>query len=146
MPKTRSVLIIAVDATTPRTGTRRRPFQQDTTIFDDQTPAEAQGCGRTLQGGDINMASAAAAMVGTMGGMPMVTQGGTVSMTVHQVNADGAGPYTCMVDPTGTGNSFQPMTVVTNVPGRNGRNRDGEATAFVCVQVYYCWGSNINIL
>lgn len=43
-------------------------------------------------------------------------------MTLHQVNGDGAGPYTCEIDTTGTGNNFQPMTVVTNVPGEGGNS------------------------
>jgi hypothetical protein len=40
-------------------------------------------------------------------------------MTIHQVNQDGAGPFECMVSADATGNNFQPMTVTTNVPGRN---------------------------
>jgi len=43
-------------------------------------------------------------------------------MTLHQVNGDGAGPYTCEVDATGTGNNFVAMTVTTNVPGKKGRS------------------------
>jgi hypothetical protein len=43
-------------------------------------------------------------------------------MTIHQINGDGAGPYTCEMDATGTGNNFVAMQVVTNVPGRNGRS------------------------
>lgn len=43
-------------------------------------------------------------------------------MTLHQVNGDGAGPYTCEIDTTGTGNNFQPMTVLTNVPGAGGNS------------------------
>jgi hypothetical protein len=38
--------------------------------------------------------------------LPQITPGGTVSMTLHQVNGDGAGPYTCMMDATGTGEWF----------------------------------------
>ncbi len=40
-------------------------------------------------------------------------------MTIHQVNQDGAGEYNCQVDPTGTGSSFEDMTVTQNVPGRD---------------------------
>lgn len=54
-------------------------------------------------------------------------------MTLHQVNADGAGPYACMVDPTATGESFEPMLVSQNVPGENGRERGGQASDFALV-------------
>ena len=50
-------------------------------------------------------------------------------MTLHQVNGDGAGPYTCEIDTTGTGNNFQEITVLTNVPGKGG-NSDARATDF----------------
>lgn len=87
---------IGIDESTPRTGTGRRPFQQDTTIFDGPT-----GCGRTLLGGQNNMETGTAAVAQKNGGLPQVTPGGILSMTLHQVNADGAGPYTCMIDQTG---------------------------------------------
>lgn len=46
-----------------------------------------------------------------------------MTVTIHQVNADGAGPYTCDMDPTGntlgaTGQTA--LTVTNNVPGANG--------------------------
>ena len=41
-------------------------------------------------------------------------------MTLHQNNADGAGPMACSVDATGTGAKFQTMTITKNVPGNNG--------------------------
>ncbi|KAF3922614.1 hypothetical protein AA313_de0208389 [Arthrobotrys entomopaga] len=107
---------LGVDDSTPRDGTRRRPFQQDTTIFKGQrTVASAQGCGKTLEGG-VNKID------GFTGTMAQVTQGGKVSMTLHQVNTDGAGPYTCMVNAAGDGQSFVQMQVTTQVPGRNGNN------------------------
>jgi hypothetical protein len=46
-------------------------------------------------------------------------------MTVHQVNSDGAGPYDCMIDATGTGANWQPITVTQNLEGNaRGRNSD----------------------
>lgn len=62
--------------------------------------------------------------------MPVITAGGSVNMTLHQVNGDGAGPYTCEIDATGTGTAFQPMTVTANVPGKNSRS-NAKATDFV---------------
>jgi hypothetical protein len=61
--------------------------------------------------------------------LPQVSPGGEISMTVHQVNSDGAGPYTCMIDSTGTGTQWVEMQVTTNIEGsRRGRNEDTEAS------------------
>jgi len=131
----RSMLTLLVDAATPRDGTRRRPFQQDTTVFeeeDDDNQAEARtGCGMTIQAGEINIPTAMQSVITQNGGLPQVSPGGELTMTLHQVNADGAGPYECMIDQTGTGASFTPMTVTQNVPGREGRDRAGSETDFV---------------
>lgn len=55
-------------------------------------------------------------------------------MTVHQVNSDGAGPYTCMINADGTGTSWENIQVTTNVEGNErGRNRDGEMGDFPLV-------------
>jgi Egh16-like virulence factor len=46
---------------------------------------------------------------------------GTLSMSVFQVNGDGAGPFNVAIDTTGTGKSFDtPVDVTTQVPGTNG--------------------------
>jgi hypothetical protein len=63
------------------------------------------------------------------GALPEVAAGQQFPMTLHQVNGDGAGPYTCELDQTGTGNNFQPIDVTTNVPGKNG-NSNAKATDF----------------
>jgi hypothetical protein len=42
---------------------------------------------------------------------------GVVTMTMHQVNADGAGPYKCEISSDATGNNFTPMTINQDVPG-----------------------------
>lgn len=60
----------------------------------------------------------------------MISAGGEVMMTLHQVNGDGAGPYECMIDSTGTGTQWVAMTVTTNVPGENSRS-DAKAQDFV---------------
>jgi len=67
--------------------------------------------------------------------MPQITPGGSVMMTLHQVNGDGAGPYTCMIDSTGAGTQFTPMTVATNVPGEDSRS-DARAEDFVCNNLF----------
>ncbi|RPA74093.1 hypothetical protein BJ508DRAFT_333395 [Ascobolus immersus RN42] len=114
---------LAIDASTPRDGTGRNPFQRDTTIFNGNT-----GCGRTIQNGPIDMAAATAEVVGNTGGLPQVTAGGQLSMTLHQINADGAGPYRCTLDQTGTGQNFQNVEVATNVPGFLGLSLGNSAT------------------
>ncbi|KAG8776322.1 hypothetical protein FRC12_000981 [Ceratobasidium sp. 428] len=108
--------------TTPRDGTRRNPFQTDSSIIRDREIAkgDAGPCGRTLAGGvndmDSQMEAAASA------GLPAANPDGTVEMTVHQVNGDGAGPYTCDVSTDATGQNFVAMKVITNVPGTNSRS------------------------
>jgi len=51
-------------------------------------------------------------------------------MTLHQVNGDGAGPYTCMMSADATGADWAQMQVTQNVPGRRGNERDGAMTDF----------------
>lgn len=98
------------------------PCQQDTTIIRD---AEIQAnivneCGRTELTGNIdigeNTENALAANQVTS-----VKAGTEMTVTIHQVNADGAGPYVCDLEETGnTGVFTQNLTVTNNVPGVNG--------------------------
>lgn len=53
--------------------------------------------------------------------LPQVSTGGTVTMNLHQINGDGAGPMKCSVDATASGENFKDMTINTNVPGNNGK-------------------------
>ena len=123
-----SGMALGIDTSTPRDGTRRRPFQQDTTRF--RGDAE-DTVGETLGAGDNDVESGTQAILDETGdSLPQVTAGGELSMTLHQVNSDGAGPYTCMINDDGTATSWQEITVTENVPGRRGRERDGEATDF----------------
>ncbi len=43
-------------------------------------------------------------------------------MTLHQINADGAGPIACDVSADATGAKFVAMTGTTQVPGTNGKS------------------------
>ncbi|KAH7346732.1 hypothetical protein BKA65DRAFT_283104 [Rhexocercosporidium sp. MPI-PUGE-AT-0058] len=120
-------MAIGVDTATPRDGTRRNPFQQDSTRFKN---AAADQCGETLGGGTNDPATQVPAQLAANGGnMPQISQGGMVMMTLHQVNGDGAGPYECMIDSTGTGTQWVNMQVATNVPGEDSRSR-AKATDF----------------
>lgn len=116
---------IGVDPNTPRDGTKRNPFQQDATRFKGDAAAI---CGETL-GGGANDINAGTAQVMQLNGatLPQISAGGALMMTVHQVNGDGAGPYKCMIDATGTGTAWTPMTVTQNLDGNaQGRNNDNQ--------------------
>lgn len=54
--------------------------------------------------------------------LPQVTPGGSISGTLHIVTTDGAGPYTAVVDPTGTGafSSGTTLVMTQQVPGTKG--------------------------
>lgn len=114
---------MGIDPSTPRDGTRRRPFQQDSSIIRDQEiqSGEASPCGRTLVGGVNQIASNVEEA--SSAGLPSMSANGQITMTLHQVNGDGAGPYTCDISTDATGTNFVPATVVTNVPGTNSRSR-----------------------
>jgi len=63
---------------------------------------------------------AAAAGSGAQSGMPTTADDGTITMTFHQVNQDGAGPLTAAIDATSGGTdpaAFKDAQVMTNVPG-----------------------------
>ncbi|CAE6435069.1 unnamed protein product [Rhizoctonia solani] len=107
---------------TPRDGTRRNPFQTDTSIIRDKEIAsgDAGACGRTLAGGVNDMAAQMEAAASA--GLPAASENGTVTMTIHQVNGDGAGPYECGVSADASGKSFAAMKVITNVPGEKSRS------------------------
>lgn len=63
---------------------------------------------------------AAAAGQGASAGLPTTSDDGTITMTFHQVNQDGAGPLTAAIDATSGGTdpaAFQKATVTQDVPG-----------------------------
>ncbi|KAH8917041.1 hypothetical protein BT69DRAFT_1355078 [Atractiella rhizophila] len=91
-----------------------------------QTPSEAQGiavsdnsCGAS----NTNQALATS----TAGGIATPDDSGNLNMEVFIINSDGDGPYTCALDTSGTGDSFDtPLTIKTNV-----NNKVGEACSLV---------------
>ena len=54
--------------------------------------------------------------------LPQLTPGGNITGTFHVVTADGAGPISAVLDPTGTGQFAKgvPLTVVEQIPGDKG--------------------------
>ncbi|KAI1916121.1 hypothetical protein LOZ61_000834 [Ophidiomyces ophidiicola] len=60
---------------------------------------------------------------GQSAGLPTAASDGTITMTYHQVNQDGAGPLTAEIDPSSGGSdpkAFQKAQVIKNVPGAAG--------------------------
>lgn len=120
-----------VDPEIARNCTTINPCQQDATIIRD---AEIKAnvvneCGRTELSGNIdvgeNTENALAAKQVTQ-----VKAGSKITVTIHQVNADGAGPYACDLDETSnSGTISQNLTVTNNVPGANGFSQ-AKAQAF----------------
>ncbi|EIN07970.1 hypothetical protein PUNSTDRAFT_135487 [Punctularia strigosozonata HHB-11173 SS5] len=106
-----------VDAATPRDGSTPKPFEQDTSIIRDVEikTGKTGPCGRTKLSGNNDVATQLEAA--STAGLPSAAADGTVTMTLHQVNQDGAGPYTCAVSADGTGADFVAMDVTQNVPG-----------------------------
>lgn len=118
---------IGVDPNTPRDGTRRDPFQADSTRFKGDN---ADSCGQTIGAGENDIQAGTKAVMAMMGDkLPQVSAGGSLEMTVHQVNGDGAGPYTCEMNTDASGANWQAIDVQTNVPGQNSRSR-AKATDF----------------
>jgi hypothetical protein len=74
----------------------------DTTVFNSKKAA-TDGLGKTKAG--ANTLAGMSAVVAQSGStFPQVSSsGGSISGAVHIVTTDGAGPYTAIVDPTGTG-------------------------------------------
>ncbi|KAJ7630767.1 putative gEgh 16 protein [Roridomyces roridus] len=106
-------------ASTPRNGATPVPFEQDTSVIRNNEIASGKTgvCGSTKAGGNNDVASQLAAA--SQAGLPTAGADGSVTMTLHQVNQDGAGPYTCDVSGDG-GNTFQAATVTQQVPGKFG--------------------------
>jgi len=106
-------------ASTPRNGALPVPFEQDTSVIRDAEIATGKTgvCGSTKAGGNNDVAAQLAAA--SQAGLPTAGADGSVTMTLHQVNQDGAGPYTCDVSGDG-GNTFQAATVTQQVPGKFG--------------------------
>jgi len=85
--------------------------EADTPVF----KKSAGVCGATTKGGNVDVAANVASS--SAAGLPAAAADGSVTMTLHQVNQDGAGPYKCQVSADATGNDFVAMTMTTQIPG-----------------------------
>ncbi|KAI6377882.1 hypothetical protein MCOR25_002398 [Pyricularia grisea] len=111
-----------VNPAVARNCTSISPCQQDTTIIRDIEIQNGvcKSCGRTQLNGSIDITTETANALAE-NKVTSVKAGTVLSVTIHQVNADGAGPYVCDVDESSdTGKTFKNVSVADNVPGANG--------------------------
>jgi hypothetical protein len=114
-------MALGVDTSTPRDGTRRNPFQQDATRFRGDA---ADSVGETLAGGDNNVEAGTTAIMTEMGDqLPQITPGGSVDMTLHQVNGDGGGELTTNPSSRPLANASRPLHLYDQL-GRYRRHLD----------------------
>jgi len=101
----------------PGAGTNSKT-EVDTTLFQSLNPV-SDGLGKTEGQGKNTLAGMSAVVAQSGSTLPQVSQGGSLSGTLHVVTTDGAGPYTAVVDPTGTGafGSGTKADVTQQVPG-----------------------------
>ncbi|KAA8572926.1 hypothetical protein EYC84_003477 [Monilinia fructicola] len=106
-----------VDDAIARNCTGISPCQQDTTIIRDAEIAAniVNECGRTELSGNIdvgeNTENALAA-----NSVTQVKAGTKMTVTIHQVNADGAGPYSCDLDQTSNAAKTQDFNITVQLP------------------------------
>jgi hypothetical protein len=80
----------------------------------------AASAGAKTPKGTSETGVASSAGAGASSGLPTSADDGTITMTFHQVNQDGAGPLTAMIDATSGGTdpaAFKTAQVTQNVPG-----------------------------
>lgn len=94
-----SISHLTVNNNLARNCTLISPCQQDTTLIRDAEIAAniVNECGRTELNGNIDVGTETENQLAA-GIVTQVTAGSTVQVTLHQVNADGAGPYACDID------------------------------------------------
>lgn len=104
---------------------KNKVTEPDTTVFKGDA---ADACGRTKGGGDNDIeAGTKQAMVLSGDMLPQISaNGGSVSGTLHIVTSDGAGPYQGMINADGTGQTWEKMEMVTQVPGTKGNIQKSE--------------------
>ncbi|KAM0286189.1 hypothetical protein ACHAO9_008404 [Fusarium lateritium] len=123
------------------------PCQQDATIIRDAeiTANIVNQCGRTELSGNIDVGENTENAL-SAGKVTQVEAGGEITVTIHQVNADGAGPYVCDLDESSnTNTNIQNLTVTNNVPGTNGLSQVKEQAFNITVKMpddLNCFGAS----
>lgn len=103
-----------------RTATQKRGLLDALTGGGAAKAGGANAAGAKTPKGTTEQGVAKAAGSGASSGLPTTADDGTVTMTFHQVNQDGAGPLTAQIDATSGGTdpaAFQDAQVTQNVPG-----------------------------
>ncbi|KAJ3878346.1 hypothetical protein F5051DRAFT_439792 [Lentinula edodes] len=109
---------VTTDGSVPRNGTTEQPFQLDTPVLKNLVD---DPCGATLLGGSIGMTSSLATAITQGGGnLPSLAADNSISFTLHQVNADGGGPFSAMVNTDATGQTWTSALITQQPPGANG--------------------------
>ncbi|CAG8976860.1 hypothetical protein HYALB_00003471 [Hymenoscyphus albidus] len=121
-PGSKTSVGFEVDDNVARNCTGISPCQQDTTIIREaEIAAKTVGfCGRTQLAGPLDTQKEVEEAI--KGDSITEVKGGTsLAIKIHQVNADGAGPYDCVVNQSGddAGQATE-LVVSNNVPGENG--------------------------
>ncbi|USP72829.1 uncharacterized protein yc1106_00103 [Curvularia clavata] len=136
-----------VDPEIARNCTTISPCQQDATIIRDAeiTQNIVNACGRTEINGNIDIGEQTENELAA-GRMTKVSSGSTIAVTIHQVNADGAGPFECDMDETSNAvTTFTPLKVSNNVPGAFGLSQAKEKDFVINVQMpdkFNCIGAS----
>ncbi|KAF1847859.1 uncharacterized protein K460DRAFT_64757 [Cucurbitaria berberidis CBS 394.84] len=136
-----------VDPAIARNCTTISPCQQDATIIRNSeiTQNIVNACGRTEIAGNIDIGEQTENELAA-GRMAQVKAGSMVAVTIHQVNADGAGPFECDMDETSNAvTTFRPLKVSNNVPGTNGLSQAKEKEFTINVQMpddFNCIGAS----
>lgn len=129
--------LLPVDLNIPRNCTTISPCQLDATIIRDAeiNANVVNECGRTELTGNIDVGENTEAALAA-GAVTQVKAGSKITVTIHQVNADGAGPYTCDLDQTSNaGIISHNLTVTNNVPGVNGLSQAKEQDFNITVEM-----------
>jgi hypothetical protein len=103
----------AVDPEIARNCVTINPCQQDATIIRDAeiTANIVNQCGRTELAGNIDVGENTENAL-SAGKVTQVEAGGEITVTIHQVNADGAGPYVCDLDESSNTNTNIQVCVI----------------------------------
>jgi hypothetical protein len=126
-----------VDPAVARNCTQISPCQQDSVIIRDNEIKQniVNACGRTQIAGNIDIGEQTEVELAA-GRMTTVSSGTMLAVTLHQVNADGAGPFECDMDETSNAvTAFTPLTVSNDVPGAFGLSQAKEQEFTINVQM-----------
>ncbi|KAI4698920.1 hypothetical protein J4E81_005532 [Alternaria sp. BMP 2799] len=136
-----------VDPAIARNCTTISPCQQDATIIRDSEIKQniVNACGRTEIAGNIDIGEQTENELAA-GRMAQVSGGSMLAVTIHQVNADGAGPFECDMDETSNAvTTFTPLKVSNNIPGSFGLSQAKEKDFVINVQMpdnFNCLGAS----